>query len=268
MNKSHIVSTICIALLLLFFGVFSYFVLGARKAAFNLTSDIRVSLFLDDDITEQQRDAIQDSLQNYQLVEKFEYQSSQAATEDFEQSTGIAVKSILKDNPIPSSFEVDPLNAADVEQIQKRAATWEGVASTLYPKDVSAELIKKSNAINTIILSIAVLLLIVSLSLIYYTLKLSVIAAADTIRTMQLVGVSPSFIKRPYINRAVVQGLISSLLGGALFVLLIQLIDMVVPELAFQMNWAEIGMIFSVMLLSGIGLNTLFTMIVLKIIVK
>lgn len=268
MNKSYIVSTICIALLLLFVGVFGYFMLGARKAAFELTSDIKISLFLDDDITAQQRSVIEDSLKSNPLVEKFDYLSVEDATADFEKSTGITVKGILRDNPIPSSYEVDPLNVADVEQIEKCAASWAGVSSTLYPKAVSKELRQKGDAINTIILGVAVLLLIVSLSLIYYTLKLSVIAAAETIRTMQLVGVSPSFIKRPYVNRAAVQGMIAAFLSGGMFVLLIQLMDMAIPELAFEMNWAEIGMIFAVMLLAGIALNTLFTAIVLRIIVK
>ncbi|CDN32960.1 Cell division protein FtsX [Mucinivorans hirudinis] len=256
-------SGVCLTLLFLLLGVASYFVLGAQRVAKDLSGGLSVSVFLASDITAQQRQAIEDAMKADKEVASFEYIDSQRATIEFENATGIKVREVLDENPIPSSYEIKPLSAESAATIESRVGEWEGVISTLYPKDVSGELTGRIRVINGVILGVAALVLIVALSLIYFTLKLSVLASADTIRTMQLVGARRSFIKRPYVRRAAVQGLVSSLLAAGLLVAMSRVLGDIV-----EVDWEQLGVIAAAMVAVGVLLNLLFTVVVLRMVVK
>lgn len=268
MSRSYTASTICISLLLLLLGVVGYFVLGARRVSAEISSNMTVSVFLASDVSTEQKAMIEREIAADKDVLSYTFLSSQQATADFEKSTGIVVGRILDENPIPSSYELRPRASEVVPEIEKRAASWSGVVSTLYPKDVSSALMAKIAVVNKIILGIAALLLVVALSLIYYTLKLSIMANAEAIRTMLLVGARRGFIKKPYIRRAVIQGFVASLFAGGLLVLVTEVFAGVEPVVTPEIDWAEMSMIISAIMATGVLINTIFTAVVINRMVK
>lgn len=268
MNRSYTATTISLSLLLLLLGAVAYFVLGARATAEELSSNLTISLFLNEDITSKDKFEIETRLKGDTDVESFVYLSSADATREFEKSTGIVVGGLLENSPIPASFEIKPVRAELASQIQKRAQSWSGVASTLYPEDISANLLQKVAAVNQVILTISALLLVVALSLIYYTLKLSIISNAEAIRTMLLVGAKRSFIKRPYIKRSVVQGFVASMIAGLLLFVLTEVLNASLPVIAPDRDWEQLAMIVASMCVAGVVLSSMFTAFVLNRIVK
>lgn len=268
MGKSYVASTISISLLLLMLGIVGYFMLSADRAAKELSAVIKVSVFVDDSAPEEQLSAIEQALREDKDVADLFFLSSEKATAEFEKSTGIVVNKIVTDNPIPSSFEVTPRTIAAASMIEERAKALAGVSGTFFPTDVSGTFSEKMDSVTKIILGVAAMLLIVALSLIYYTLKLSILVSANSIRTMQLVGARSSFIKRPYIRRAVVQGFIAALVATVMMIATIELSVSagLIPDMG--RDWAQMAMLASALCVIGVTICTLFTTIVLGIIVK
>lgn len=266
MGKSYTASTISIALLLLLLGVVGYFMLGASQASKTLGQGMKISLFLDDDASDEQRAAIESAIRADRNIASFTFISSEQATADFGKNTGIIVDKILDENPIQSSYELTPVAAEFAEAIESKAQGWAGVTGTFYPRQVSDELTQKVGYVAQVALYLGVLLLIVTLSLMYYTLKLAIMTSAEAIRTMQLVGAKNSFIKRPYIRGSVIQGFVAALVAIGLLIVIIELFSSQMMQ--GGRDWHQIAMIGSALCVIGITLSTVFTCLALGMIVR
>lgn len=267
MDKSYTASTISIALLLLLLGAVGYFMLGARQASAELAQGIKVTVFLDDEVSAEQKAAIESSIKADKQITSFKLLTADQATTEFEKNTGIIVDKILDDNPIPASYELTPMSIAVAPAIENRAKVWSGVVGTFYPQQISGQLTQKVDNVWEVAIYLGVMLLIITLSLMYYTLKLSILSSSEAIRTMQLVGARNSFIKRPYIKRAVVQGFAATILAIGIMILLIEFYGLQTAQQGVD-DWAQIGMIGSVMCIVGVSLSTIFTTLALGFIVK
>lgn len=91
------------------------------------------------------------------------------------------------------------------------------VTEITYPQMLIDSVNKNLRKINIVLLILAVFLAIVSFSLINNSIRLSVYARRFTIRTMKLVGASWGFIRRPFLKRSIVIGLVASLIACAVF---------------------------------------------------
>lgn len=271
MNRAtNTVSTISISLLLLLIGVVGFFVLGISGASRELAQGVKVTVILDSDVTPAQRSGIERIMSDDKEVLSYTYVSSEMATQDFESSTGIKIDTLFGAQPLPQSFDITPISLSAVESLNTRAATWSGVTETFYPRETAERLSAKIEFAWKTVLSLGALLTLVTLMLIYLTTKLSILGSAESIRTMQLVGARNSFIKRPYIRRAVIQGFVAALVASGLLVACAEIfaanMDMAGTDGAEY--WQRMAMIASALCLGGVTLCTLFTTIVLRTIVK
>jgi cell division transport system permease protein len=82
-----------------------------------------------------------------------------------------------------------------------------------YNKEMLEDINTNSNFLIYIILGIAVLLLIVAIALINNTIRLAIYSKRLNIRSMQLVGATENFIRRPFIWNAFLQGIIAAMLA-------------------------------------------------------
>ena len=122
-------------------------------------------------------------------------------------------------NPFVGSVELqlkaDYANNDSLVWIAKELKKNAQVTEITYPQMLIDSVNKNLRKINIVLLILAVLLAIVSFSLINNSIKLSVYARRFTIRTMKLVGASWGFIRRPFLKRSVVIGLVASLIACA-----------------------------------------------------
>ncbi|MGJ8661378.1 MAG: cell division protein FtsX, partial [Bacteroidota bacterium] len=69
-------------------------------------------------------------------------------------------------------------------------------------------------------LIVALLLIVVAVAMINNTIRLALYSKRFTIKTMQLVGATSIFIRRPFLVQSILQGVVSAILGMALMVTL------------------------------------------------
>ena len=138
------------------------------------------------------------------------------------------------------------------------------VKEIYYQKDLVHLINKNIRRIGLVILGFSALLLVIAIALINNTIRLSVYSKRFIIKTMQLVGATGSFIRRPFLWHSVMQGLIASFIAILFLGLILYFSQKELPELV---NLQDIGLIltlFVFVMLAGIGLTYLSTWFAVK----
>jgi len=151
-------------------------------------------------------------------------------------------------NPLQASIEVKLFsgyaNADSLQVIEKKLKSYTPVSDFLYRKDMMQAVNENMQRISIILLTLSLMLMVISFVLISNTIRLLIYSKRFLIHTMQLVGATRGFIRRPFINYNIVSGILASILAvsmlaGALYYLqselagFVQMLDAKVIGLVF-----------------------------------
>lgn len=106
---------------------------------------------------------------------------------------------------------------------------------------------------------IALLLIFVAIAMINNTIRLALYSQRFTIKTMQLVGATSRFIRRPFLMKSILQGIVSAIIGLALFMLLVYFVNNSLGVISIQLELALLLYLFGVILLSGVLISYIST---------
>jgi cell division transport system permease protein len=120
------------------------------------------------------------------------------------------------------------------------------------------------NRIGLALMIASLVLLIISITLIRNTIRLSIYSKRFLVRSMQLVGATPAYIRRPFIRSGITQGFFGALLADAFLALLLYGLTKRLPELTFVQDYKIIIGIFVGVLILGILLGGLSTRLALR----
>lgn len=108
-------------------------------------------------------------------------------------------------------------------------------------------------------LIVAALLIVVAVAMINNTIRLALYSKRFTIKTMQLVGATSGFIRKPFLTQAILQGIVSALIGMALLVSLFYTINNLVDSVEIAFHLQTLLILFSCLILIGIIITLLST---------
>ena len=150
-------------------------------------------------------------------------------------SLGEDPQDFLGYNPLKASLEVklkaNYANTDSVAVIESKLGAFEYIDRIAYQKDMVSLVNENVRKVSLVLLGLAVVLLIVSIALINNTVRLSVYSNRFLINTMKLVGATHSFIRKPYIVKGMLNGLIAALIA---LVLLAGMIYYILYEFGMQ----------------------------------
>lgn len=106
---------------------------------------------------------------------------------------------------------------------------------------------------------IAILLVVVAIAMINNTIRLALYSQRFLIKTMQLVGATSRFIKKPFLAKSIIQGLISAILGLALFMLLVYVADNIMEVIEISLSLQMLLILFTIIVTVGILISYLST---------
>ena len=201
-----------------------------------LYSQVEVSIFLVEDVAEENRLALQTDLESNALVEQVEYESPEQAYENMQEmfADDEALLASLDPATLPGSLRVKLVNPEDFRVVQSQYASWPGVDEVADQTEVLDRFFGVMNAFKAGGYVVAGLTLMSAAALIANTIRLSAFARREQIGIMKLVGATNWYIRLPFILEGVVAGLIGSL--GAIVLLLVgeaTLIDAVTDYVSF-----------------------------------
>ncbi|MBR4365759.1 MAG: permease-like cell division protein FtsX [Bacteroidaceae bacterium] len=213
-NTQFITSCLSISLVLILLGTIVFFVFTAKNLSDYMRENINISLLLDDRMDEKTINAFKAELEARPYVKSLEYISKEQGLETVKAEMGADPSEFLGFNPITASFEVklksEYANNDSIQRILDEMKMNSNVVDVLYQKDLINSVNNNIRKISIIMLIIAALFTYISFALINNTVRLSIFSQRFVINTMKLVGASWWFIRKPFLKRGLLLGVISA----------------------------------------------------------
>ncbi len=216
--NSGFTATISISLVLFLVGMISFLTVLTHSLTTQIKEDIGFTITLIDPITGRELMEIQEHLKNAPYTKSAKYISKEQALKELSDEMGENPEKFLGYNPLSASYEVkikaEYSNEGSISLIQKEIQKLSGVKDFIYEKSV-IELVNKNIQSITIFLGIiAIILLLVSIGIINTTIRLQIYSKRFIINTMRLVGATPWFIRKPFLKRNFISGLLAFLISA------------------------------------------------------
>lgn len=215
--SAYLSSVISISLVLLLVAVASLLLVNAKAVSNYFKENVKVSVLLKQDVKEVKAFDYLEQLGKQRFVKEYEYVSREQGIREMKEMLGEDFLDVFESSPIPISVELT-LQAAYVSSDSLEMVKGEILESPLvdevvYQRSLVDALNQNIHKISAVMAVLILALLFISFVLISNTMRLSVYARRFTIHTMQLVGATPAFIRKPFLLQGLIQGLIASLLA-------------------------------------------------------
>jgi len=261
--SSYFSVVLSIALVLFLLGILGLLVLNTKKLADHFKEKITVSVFLKDTAKPVEVDQLQKSLAMADYTRSAIYVSKEDAIETIREDIGDNPMELLGYNPLKNSFDVNlKANFVSMDQIQEIAESLKQksfVDSVVYEELTIQLLTDNVEKISLWILLISNVFTVIAVLLINSSIRLSIYSKRFIIKTMQMVGATKTFIRKPFIANNVKLGLYGALiallaLGGVLYY-----IHTTFPELGVFEDVAVLVGLFLGVLVLGILISYIST---------
>lgn len=263
--SSYISVVLSIALVLFLLGLLGLFVLNAKKVADHFKEKVTVTIFLKDTAKDVEVKQLEKSLAMADYVKSTAYVSKDQALESMKAESGEDVLDFLGFNPLKNSIDVnlkaDFVTSEKLESITTEALSKNFVDEISYDKDLVAQMNDNVKKISFWILLLSGLFTLIAVLLINSSIRLAVYSKRFTIKTMQMVGATKHFIRRPFVWQSVKLGAIGAALALIGMAIVLYFVDKTFPELAFVKQPALIIILFVFVFALGIFITWISTFI-------
>ncbi len=263
-RSSYITLIISIALVLFLLGLLGLLVLNANKISKSVKENIRISVVIKDNVKDVEIRRLQKTLNAERYVKSTRFVDDQTAARNFEKELGQEFTKFLGYNPLKSTIEVklyaDYANTDSIARIEKHIVKLSQVSEVDYQKSLIHLVNDNVKRISIIILLFSVLLFIISFTLINNTIRLSIYSQRFIINTMQLVGATRSFIRRPFVRKSLLYGFLAALFANALLAVVIYWTEKEFGEVITLSNYEMIGILFILVILLGLFVTWISTL--------
>ena len=230
-RRNYLSSLLSIAFILFLLGFFAMIAFVANSFTDYAHESIFMKVFLHEGSDGDERVALAERLKASDFVRDFEYVSKEEAGKILFQKTGEDVVELLGGtNPFLSSYNIRLkrayVDADSLQQIKTTLLEEVMVSDVAYPVEMIKMVSKNARLLTFFSILSGLLISVIAFYLILGTIRLSVYAQRLSIRTMQLIGATRSFIRRPFIVRGLLQGLLASVLALILMGLLLMILQM------------------------------------------
>jgi cell division transport system permease protein len=265
-TKTIYVSTvISIALVLLMTGLLGLILVHAKNLSNYVKENIVLNIIVNDGAKEVDILALQKQIDANPFVLKSQYVSKELAARNLTKDLGEDFVEFLGYNPLLSSIDVymkaDYANNNSITAFTSQLNKNPLIKEAIYQKSLIDMVNQNIRGIGLIILAFAGILLVIAIALINNTIRLAIYSQRFLIKSMQLVGATKGFIRKPFMAYGILHGLLAGLIAIILLLGILYLAQQQVPEMIILRNWFEFGIVFAGVLGIGIlisGLSTYF----------
>ena len=267
-NKRRLITSyfsviVSITLVLFLMGFFSFLVLSANKLANYFKEQVTVTVLIKDDAKKADIEQLQKTLSVASFVKSVRFVSKEVAAEKFSKDIGEDFVTFIGTNPLQNTIDLS-LKAEYAEpdkmrEIKRELEQNSFVTEVVYDQSLVALIHENVNRIGIVTLIFSALFTFVSILLINASIRLSIYSKRFIIKTMQLVGATRSFIRRPFLWTNVRLGILSALIAIVLFYLSLLAIVKSYPEFNILMDTGTLSIVFISIMTIGILISWLST---------
>lgn len=247
--KTFYISTIfSISLVLLMLGLLGLIVLHAKNLSNFVKENIVLNIILNENTKEVDIFQLQKEIEANPAVKSTQYVSKELAARNLSKDLGEDFVKFLGYNPLLSSIDIymkaDYANNEVIHQLEKDLTKNDIVKEVIYQPSLVDLVNENLRTISVIIISFGVILLLIAIALINNTIRLAMYSQRFLIRSMQMVGATRGFIRKPFLLTGLLHGFFGSLIAISLLVGGLFIARKEVPELIILQNYTEFGILF------------------------
>lgn len=244
-------------------GLVGLLVLNARQLSVFVKENINVSVYLKDHIKDAEVYRIRKIIDAEPFTKSTFYTSKVQAAKDFQEELGEDFVSFLGINPLMASVDVylraDYANADSIKKITGKLAGYSQVSEVDYQPSLVQVINNNISRISFFILVFCGLFFVVSVSLINNTVRLSIYSRRFLINTMQLVGATNSFIRKPFLYRSILHGFYGAIFANGMILLFLYWLNDQLEEIANILDYKLMIILFLIILAIGVLINIIST---------
>lgn len=266
--NAFISSVLSISLVLLLVGTASVLLVNARSVSDYFKENMQVSVMMKPTVTEEAALSFKKSIDAEPFIKSSRLVSKEQGTKEMTELLGEDFLSAFETSPIPVSVDMslnaDYVSSDSLAVIRAKIESSPLVDSVEYQKSLVDSLNANLSRISLFISVFIALLLFISSVLISNTVRLSVYARRFTIHTMQLVGATRSFIRRPFMVQAAFQGLFSAFMAIMALIAMLFVVRSQFEELFTVFRLESLLTVIGIVVASGLAICLVSTWLVVN----
>lgn len=261
--SSYFSVVISIALVLFLMGLLGLLVLNTKKIADHFKEQIALTIYLKDSAKEVEIDQLQKSLAMAEYTKSANFVSKEEAAEIHSKEIGEDFMDFLGYNPLQNSIDVylkaDYITLEQTEKIASEITSKNFVDEVIYDKPLIGLLNENVTKISFWVLVISGIFTFIAVLLINSSIRLSVYSKRFIIKTMQMVGATKRFIRKPFIWKSIKLGMIGAALALIGMAAVLYYMNKSFPELELLSDEYLLIGLFAGVFLMGIIITWLST---------
>ncbi|REE27775.1 cell division protein FtsX [Winogradskyella pacifica] len=263
--SSYVSVVISIALVLFLLGCLGLLVINSKKVADHFKEQVVMTIYLNDTAKEVEVNQLKKSLAMADYTKDALYVSKEEAAEFMKAETGEDFMDFVGYNPLKNSIDVhlkaDFVTTEQLTEITENLSTKAFIEEIRYDNDLVELMNDNVKKITFWVLIISGLFTLIAVLLINSSIRLAVYSKRFIIKTMQMVGATKSFIRRPFVWKSVQLGIIGALVALAGMAVVLYYLDLTFPELELLRNTVLIAGLFIGIFVLGILITWISTFI-------
>jgi cell division transport system permease protein len=263
LQSSYISVVISIGLVLFLVGILGLVLLKSTLVANRVKERVAMTLFLKDDVTQKQIKTFRASLLNEIFTKKAIYTSKTQAAKSYSKEIGEDFLKFLGENPLKNGIDIylkaDYVTPEKMQELETKFKKNSFVADISYDKPLIQLLTKNIQKISFWLLVLSGVFGLFAIILINSSIRLSIYSKRFNIKTMQMVGATKSFIRRPFIWRSIKLGMLGALLAIIGLAIVLYYIDMYAPSLKLLKDYLTLSYLVGGVLVSAFIITWLST---------
>jgi cell division transport system permease protein len=249
-------------------GLFGVILIQARSLTQMIRENVEVQIFLDKGLSKNQLAEIHKNISGRPFIltksdtAALRFISDEEAAATFIQTTGEDFTKFLEDNPLRDSYVIvvaeEFQTSEQLETIAKDLEDIPGVFEVSYMTDLVDSINKNLLKVSLVLGGFILILIITVVMLINNTIRLALFSQRFLIRSMQLVGATRGFIRKPFLQRALLFGMIAGAVASAILFGLVEYTKANIEGFVMLQNQEMLFLLFGVLILIG-GILSVFS---------
>ena len=244
-------------------GILGLLVLNTKKLADHFKEQITISVFLKDNAKEVEVDQLQKSLAMAEYTKNATYVSKEEAAEQHSEEIGENFLDFLGYNPLKNSIDIqlkaDYVSPEKITEIAQEIATKDYIEEVSYDKPLITLLNDNVKKLSFWILVASGIFTFIAVLLINSSIRLSIYSKRFIIKTMQMVGATKAFIRRPFIYTNIKLGILGSILALIALGAVLYYVNNHFPELNLFQDPTVLIILFAGVFVLGVLISLIST---------
>ena len=261
--SSYFSVVLSVFLVLFLLGILGFFIINSKKLADDFKEEIAMTVFFKSEANDSILKAFGTELKSAPFTKSFIYVSKEAAAKKHTDIIGEDFMEFLGENPLQNSYDIhlkaDFVERDSIAKIESRLRKNTMISDIVYDKQLVNLVNDNIKKVSMWILIISGFLTVIAVLLINSSLRLSIHSNRFIIKTMQMVGATKAFIRKPFVMRSVKLGMIGAGLAIVALIGVLIYIETNFPGLGILDNKLLVGLVLLLVFGTGVLITWIST---------